>query len=285
MPDPVEPVVDPAAPAEPVVDPAAPAEPVVDPAAPPVEPVVEPAEPTAEDLKKQLEESQAEVDRLKGEEPAEPAPAPKTDGAPVANAATQAFIRQTMPAARKMFMAEDVTSEKQFDVMVETSDKLVGAVMTDQVRPAQHNLAVALIEANNNIEMLQLQLSDADFKGMETTVRKSLDKMTLQDRAKPQAVTKVYHQLRGSKSGGKAATTPARTPAAVAALKDVSAGGGAPRKASSARLTAEQETERRTIQEEQTEPFTPEQYAAKLKVRQDRAKANKRPEPKLLLEV
>lgn len=246
------------------------------------EPTPEPSEPTAEELKQQLAASQAEVEHLKSALPPskeeEPEPAP-TDRQPIQMTATQAFLHQTMPESKKQYSADTATPADQFDVMINTVDRFVGAVLQDQILPATHQLAAALIESNNEIEMLQLKFYDPAFKGLEATVRKSLGKLTLVDRSKPQAVRNLYYQIRGAKPDGTPVTSP-KDPSAV--LRDVSAGGGAPRKSSSVRLTADQETERSAIEAEQDTPFTPEQYAAKLKVRQDRAKAAQKTEPKLL---
>ena len=247
----------------------------------------EPAGPSAEELKNQLDEAKAENERLKAESSERKPEAPQERR--VQHLVTQNFIDKVLPAARKAFTAEDTTSDKQFDTIIETVNQMIGAVQTDQIRPQVESLATALIEVLNELEIRDLRGEVQDFKkAFEKPVRDALSKVNWKDRGNMDAVRAIYHRIKGAAGDGE--KVPPKTnkaiPGASGALKDLSAGkGGAPTKTVTVRLTEEQEQDRKEIEEETGVPHPPEKYFAKLKARQDKAKAAGKRIPNTLREL
>lgn len=241
------------------------------------------AEPSAEELRQQLAERDAEIERLKtpAEPEAKPVIPPPTQRVNMA----QMFLTQTAVEAKKQFVNE-TDPAKQFDIVVDTADKLVGAVLHDTVNPGLRNLAAANIELANELEIRDLR-ADPEFKALEPKVRALLKNTPYQQRAMQQEdgtgiVTATFHRLRGAKTNGP--LTPAKAPAAPpsaarTALKDLAAGGGASPKPASVRLTGEQEADFNEMVENGIN-ITRAEYYAKTKSRQDQAKANGKPIPK-----
>lgn len=245
----------------------------------------EPAGPSAEELLKQIQDKDAEIERLKGETEKKPESPPAERR--IQNLVTDHFIKNVLPEARKVFTSEDATPEKQFNTIIDTVNQMIGAVQTDQIKPQIEGLATALIETLNELEIRDLRGEVPDFKkAFEKQVRETLSKANWKDRGDMDFVRGIYHRILGASSDGKKPNPIAKSaiPAASGALKDLSAGkGGAPVKTSTVRLTAAQEAERKEMENEQGGlPFPPELYMSKLKARQDKLKANNRPVPSLL---
>lgn len=283
IPEPTPPVP----PAEP------PAPPTPDPATtPPAEPPA-PQEPTAEDLRAQLVAKDEELTRLRSERtPPEPTPTPQpSTNQGIRHIAASHFIQQVIPSAKAAYVSDNATLAQQFDTIVDTTNKLVGAVMADQITPSVQMLAAANIELSNELEIRDLRGEVPSFrKELEPQVRAQLKALPMDQRAQTDAVRQVYYKVIGARSNGKApaaSPTPAPTPAPATrqVLKDVSAGGGAAPKPTTVRLTAAQEAERVLISDESEIPITPEAYAAKLKARQDRAKTLNKPVPVMLRDL
>src|SRR3990167_1976879 len=248
----------------------------------------EPAGPSAEELKNQLDEAKAENERLKAESSERKPEAPVAERR-IQHLVTQNFIDKVLPAARKSFTAEDATSEKQFDTIVETVYQMISAVQTDQIKPQVESLATALIEILNELEIRDLRGEVQDFnKGFEKPVRDALSKVNWKDRGAMDAVRAIYHRIKGAAGDGE--KVPPKTnkaiPGASGALKDLSAGkGGAPTKTVTVRLTEEQEQDRQEIEEETGVPHPPAHSFATLKARQDKAKAAGKRIPNTLREL
>lgn len=216
---------------------------------PSAEPGTEPPaeeEPTADELQQQLSDKDAEIARLRAGErqPGEEPPAqPRVTMA-------QQFLSTRKPQLRQSFVAEK-DEAKRFEILFDTADQLVGAVMHDQIRPVFHSLATANIELSNELEIRDLR-AEPEFKALEPQVRAQLKKMGWKDRGQFEedgsgAVRTIYHRLRGARRNGtppKPSTPgPKGTPAARAALKDLSAGGGASPRPVGIRLTKDQEAD------------------------------------------
>lgn len=229
-----------------------------------------PPEPSAEELKTQLAEARAENERLKAA-PAEP-PAPAQPAGGIKDLYTQHFLTKTMPEVKKVLLDEKSTPDQRFQATYDMANHLVGAVLKDQIQPGQANLAVALIETQNEVESLKLERADARYKDYATEVEKELGSLKWTERADKGIVQKIFHRLVGAKSNGKGTlpVVPARSAPPVKVLKDISAGTGvAPTKSTSTGLTAEQEEDRQQIENESPNPFPAKLYLAKLKARQN----------------
>ena len=221
-------------------------------------------EPSADDLRSQLAAKDAEIAALKASPAAEPA-------APTSRVTmAQVFVNQVIPKARTAYAAEKDPA-RQFEIMAETANQMVGAVMADQVTPAIQQLAAVNIELTNEIEIRDLR-SDPDFKAVEKDVRERLKKTDWKLRANPEAVSAIFYALRGAKKNGTVKPVAAAPSAARAALKDLSAGGGASPKPAGVRLTAEQEKDFQGLVENGW-PGDRKDYYAKYRARADQAKA------------
>lgn len=252
------------------------------------EPEPEPTGPSAEELQKQIEEKDAEIERLKGET-AKKEPEPPIVERRAQNLVTDHFIKNILPEARKSFTSEDATPEKQFNTIIDTVNQMIGAVQTDQIRPQIEGLATALIETLNELEIRDLRGEVSEFKKtFEKQVRETLSKANWKDRGNMDFVRGIYHRILGASSDGKKAVTVSKPaiPAASGALKDISAGkGGQPTRPSTVRLTPQQETDRKSLEEETGTPYPAELYQSKLKARQDKAKAAGKRIPSTLTEL
>lgn len=251
-----------------------------------------PAEPSADDLKAQLAAKEAEIEALKAAQAPEPEkPAPQQENGGLKDVAIGAFVNHIVPEAKRVFVDPNSTIEKQFDTIIDTTDKMLGAVIQDRINPMLRNLASANIEQSNELEIRDLRAEDPAFrKDIEPKVRAEISKMSWKDRANPEAVRGVYHKIIGAQKNGNVAPASVapkpKAQAAASVLKDVSTGSPAPGpKANGIRLTKEQEADRLEIGLEVGHTLSPENYLAKLKGRQDHAKALGRKIPQTLREI
>lgn len=240
---------------------------------------------SAAELRAQLAAKDAEIAALKAapkaEEPAKPAAPPQGRMSNI-----QLVQRQVIPEARKVFVDPNSTVQQQFDVLLDAQQQMLGAVLVDSINPYFENLATANIGLANELEIRDIRSEDSTFaKQLEPKVKAELDKMRWEDRGKPGAVKSVYYRLLGESNGKRAAEQVAAKPNPAAVLRDVSAGmsgGGA--KSPGIRLTKEQEADRLDMSTDGS-VLSPENYLAKLKARQDRAKATNRKVPSTLREL
>src|SRR3990167_5678914 len=231
-----------------------------------------PDDPSAETLKNRVKELEDENATLKAP------PADKTQPKPGERVSmAQVFVNQVMPEARSKYIAEKDPS-KQFDLVVETANLLVGAALNDHVTPKIQQLAAINTELMNELEIRDLR-ADAEFKGVEAQVRDRLKKVDWKTRAGETPVTDIFHLIRGAKKDGTKLAE--KTPLGVDArkhLKDLAAGGGASPKPVGIRLTKEQETDFQAILNDGVN-LTRAEYYAKWKSRADQAKAGGRKIP------
>lgn len=249
---------------------------------PPEETPPEGTPPKADEKDEEIERLKAENKELKEKEGKEPAKEPAKGT--IKNMAMRNFVSKEVPEAREKYLKDDVTVEQQFDIIVDVADKLIGAVHKDHIEPAQAQLAVAVIGLQNELEIRDLRGSSEAFKGVETKVKEALAKMTWVDRAASGVVGKLFDKFKPASAKPKDDKKKPEPPKVASTLKDV-AGGGAGAgggKGKQTRLTVEQEKDRQEIEAEQGTPLSEEKYLAKLKTRQDTAKAAGRPEPTIL---
>ena len=241
----------------------------------------EPQEPSAADLLAQLQAKQAEIDALKAEQPAPVKEAPRVEHGRVQDMAIRTFATHVIPEAKKAFSNPDATLEKQFETVVDTTDKLITAVYTERILP----IAYSNIEIINKIDVRDLRAENPDFKQKyEPQVMAELEKMSWQDRSREGVVEGIYHRLLG-KQNGKPAPAPAAKPkpaVSPSVLRDVSVGSpNAAPKTTASRLTPDQEADRQEMNQEGSS-ITPELYLAKLNSRNDLRKARNLPPQKTL---
>ena len=225
-------------------------------------------EPSAADLKARLDALEAENADLKAKVPAEAPDAEPRQRVSM----TQVFVSQTVPKAKALYAAEKDPA-KQFEIMAETANQLLGAVMTDTITPSIQKLAAVNVELINELTIRDLR-DDPEFKSVEAQVREQLRKTDWKTRASETAVQDIFHRIRGAKKNGMP-TSPAKkesTPTARAVLKDLAAGGGASPKPAGVRLTQEQEGDYQAILKDGID-LTRAEYYAKWKSRADQAKA------------
>lgn len=249
-----------------------------------------PADDSAEQLRAQIAAKDAEIERLRagGDQPKPEAPAPQDGGLRhIGN-----FVHQVVPQAKKAFADPETPLDRQFDIMLDTADKMLGAVMEDRVLPSINKLAIANIVLANELEIRDLRADNPDFKKQyEPQVKEELAKLEMKERGKPDVAKKIYYRILGEKNGHGKPATPvsngkARASAPSATLRDVSAGSPASaQKSNGIRLSKEQEAERQTDAQETGQLMSPESYLAKLKARQDRARALGRKVPQTLREL
>lgn len=236
-----------------------------------------PAEPSAKDLQARLDALEAE-NKAYREAQAKP-PVTTRPGERVSM--SQVYLQRHKPEHAKSYVAAKTDGEK-FEVMHETVNQMLGAVVSDRVDP----LVAATVSMFTELEIRDLR-ADPAFKALEPQVRKALERTTLKelttmDEDGTGPVTRIYHQLRGKSNGTKPA--PSKTPAGAApaarkALADVAAGGGASPKAQGAiRLTKDQEADYQALLKDGI-GLSRTEYMAKLRSRQDQAKAAGKPIP------
>jgi len=243
-----------------------------------------------EKIRKELQDEAGDVDEDEDDDEPEAVEKPVPSSGQQSSASTH-FINEYLPSVRKEFSKTvtvdketgevSLNTEKQFDLISDMANRLVGAVMADNITPKVQKLAVANITLANRLALSELR-ADPEFKKYESSVIKKLNKMTWQDRAQDNAVEGIYHKLRGAKSSVKEIEKPVKkqgTATAGAVLKDIAAGGGAAPKPAGIRLTKEQEQD---YQEMVENGWTGDRkdYYAKYKSRVDRAKAQGHSVPK-----
>ena len=254
----------------------------------------EPEAETAEQLKARIKALEDENKTLKDKDEPEDEPAGKPTAAPAKDPALTNYVKRTIPDLKKAF-ANATTSDEQVDVLVNATDQFVAAVLSDRQDPLNRGLAQSIIEVANGQELMELLITpkgevDAKLASLAGQIKKSLAKMSWADRSKPGVVTSLYHQLIGKSTVAAPAGAPVKKPAGPAlqgtpALKDAAAGsatGGIKRPVSKVSLTAEQEEERLSIENEGGHPYPPEKYLASLKALQDAANQNGRKIPATL---
>ena len=254
-------------------------------------------EPSAADLQARIEALEAENKTLKaGKEEAEPEPPPTVAGDGMRPpAALRTFVDVTMPRAKKAF-AEAFTRavtiqsdgtvkidteqvEQQFDGLLGTSDQFLTSVFRDKQDPINRELGRSVIDVSNELELTQLFIKpngtiNNRAMGLSEAIRKEFRKLSWDKRAEPGVVRGIYHRLIGSASESTPVVTGKTVvkPASTQIVRDAAAGAGGGtgrRPISSVTLNADQESERKSIEEESGHPFTTQQYAAKLKARND----------------
>ena len=229
-------------------------------------------EPSASDLQARLDALEQENATLKAGQPASTPPAQPT----ARMSMSDVYKTYHKPKIAAAYVAEKDPG-KQFEILHDTVDKMIGVVYADRVEP----LIASHIGLYNELEVRDLR-SDPDFVKLEPQVREQLNKTDWKSRAGDTPVADIFHRLRGAKKNGTAkAVPPAKgTPAAAVrkTLKDVASGGGASPKPAGIRLTKDQEADYQQMTESGW-PGSRAEYYAKLRARQDQAKAEKKPIP------
>ena len=244
---------------------------------------------SAEDLRAKLEALQAENESLKAkQEPAEAQPQAQTQQQQKPSYARY-FLDSVKPASEKAFseintvkvkddgtvMVDGEAQRKQFGIISDMTDKMIGAVLADHVTPNIEQLALNNITLKNELELVNLKMADPAVKTKEAAIRKELQGLSWQDRNKPGVVESIYDRVTGQsyrKNGSFQPQARKGLPGAASALRDLSAGGTTvSRKPMPVKLTPSQESDYRSMSEN-IPGFTREKYAAKVKARNESRK-------------
>lgn len=188
----------------------------------------------------------------------------------------------------------------QFNLMVQTTDQMVGAIMRDKVVPVMTDIYNKAISLGIENQILQLRFErtgkDSDgaddgspkFSDFEPEIRKALSKLPSDQKDKEGIVREMFLRVAGSSLLNKK-VTPSTTPAKPAIkdqLKDLSAGTGSNGAGSKvkARLTESQEKDRAYMSESFGYEVDPNSYLSQLEARRKRAKAEGKKIPETLRE-
>ena len=229
-------------------------------AEPPEAPPEAPPAPTVEDALAKIDalvQSVSEKDKriealegkLKEQKPAEEAPKP------AGQSAIGIFVNQYLPKMKEKFSSEETTSADRFEAMVDVSDKMLGAVLTDKILPTFQAVAQTMIDVSNRLEAVEISSSDPDFAGLRSEVFGILAKLPLAEREKNDAVASIYKSLKPKAE---------KKPASREVLRDVGTGGnGAESGKGVVLLSADQEEDRKAISLEAGHEMSRQNYKIK----------------------
>lgn len=261
---------------------------------PPVEPEVtpetptEPEEPPQKTTDEIIAELKAENEKLKAGK--EPEPEEKKESpARVPNQNLKSFETTFIPQAKKFYVGqvkEDGTVDHgaQFDAIVRTQENFIMATLADRIAPMVEPLIKSNIEMRNELTIRDMR-DNPTFKSVEARVRTTLSKLPLEQQERSGIITEIFHRIVGERAASGKPISPVAKPAGkpasvVSQLKDISGGGGNGGGSAGAvgkvTLTSEQEKDRQEMEEEGGYAISKEEYHAKLKARQETAKASGR---------